>query len=121
MQYLEYFKHFRSKIIYYLQQRSTSLLAFSSHATSCVQVWGDQVHLGRYDLFNEEDATLEGLALMNRAAALTNEVLMSKLFPDAHGVNDETTVMEMGAGYGEFARALVKKHGCKVNLDCLLD
>ncbi|CAM9550018.1 unnamed protein product [Ascophyllum nodosum] len=78
------------------------------------QVWGDQVHLGRYDLFNEEDATLEGLALMNRAAALTNEVLMSKLFPDAHGVNDETTVMEMGAGYGEFARALVKKHGCKV-------
>ena len=79
------------------------------------------MHIGRYDLLNEEDAKLEGLALMNRAAALTNEMVMDKLFPDAHGFNEETTLMEMGAGYGEFARALVKKHGGTVNHDRLLD
>ncbi|CAM9550088.1 unnamed protein product [Ascophyllum nodosum] len=78
------------------------------------KVWGEEVHVGRYDLLEGDDAKLEGLERVQRATAMTNNVLMDRLFPASFVPSGETAVMDMGSGFGTFARSIATRFGCKV-------
>ncbi|MBD3647618.1 MAG: methyltransferase domain-containing protein [Pseudomonadales bacterium] len=66
------------------------------------KIWGgEDIHIGLYD----ED----GISIRD-ASHKTVELMTSKL----EGINEDTHVMDLGAGYGGAARFLAKKFGCKV-------
>ena len=88
-----------------------------TYGTARAQVWGEGIHVGRYDLLKGMDTNLEGMARIVRASALTREVVIDKLFPKYLGPSDGLTVMEMGSGFGTLARDVAQKKGCKVSDD----
>ncbi len=64
-------------------------------------VWGgEDIHIGLYD---------DGDSIRD-ASAKTVTRMVDRL----HGWSDETRVLDLGAGYGGSARALVKRFGCHV-------
>ena len=101
----------------HLVAETNSLVVFAVRA----QVWGEEVHVGRYDLLEGDDAKLEGLERVQRATAMTNNVLMDRLFPASFVPSGETAVMDMGSGFGTFARSIATRFGCKVSAGHSLD
>ena len=77
-------------------------------------MWGDAIHIGRYDLLEGEDAKLEGKARINRAMELSTDFLLSKAFSQSAPPSSERMVMDMGSSKGGLARRAVRMYGCRV-------
>lgn len=92
----------------------------ASPTTIGLQVWGETFHVARYDLLKREDAKMEGLALVKRAATLTTAFFFDVAFAASDRPPQTMTVMDMGAGQGGAAREIADKYGCKTSLRILL-
>lgn len=77
-------------------------------------MWGETFHVARYDLLKGNDAELEGLERVKRAATLTTEHMLDVAFAASERSPAEMIAMDMGAGQGGTARKIAKKYGCKV-------
>ncbi|CAN0504428.1 unnamed protein product, partial [Ectocarpus sp. 12 AP-2014] len=89
------------------------------------KVWGgDHIHVGLYSKLNAEEAKLPVLDRIKKASILNAEELLARCFPaSANGTNgrngngappiSESTMVDMGSGYGGSARLAAKTLGCK--------
>eukprot|EP00903_Cladosiphon_okamuranus_P013609 g12674.t1 len=79
------------------------------------QVWGgEHIHVGLYTKLEGDDAKLEGVPRITKASSLTTDALLSRCFPEGSPPASESTMMDMGSGYGGTARVAAKTLGCKV-------
>ncbi|CAN0545014.1 unnamed protein product, partial [Ectocarpus sp. 12 AP-2014] len=96
------------------------------------KVWGgEHIHVGLYSKPNAEEAKLSVLDRIKKASILNAEELLARCFPaSGNGTNgtsgngapptSESTMVDMGSGYGGSARLAAKTLGCKASLSCRL-
>ncbi|CAN0358888.1 unnamed protein product [Ectocarpus sp. 6 AP-2014] len=92
------------------------------------KVWGgEHIHVGLYSKLTAEEAKLPVLDRIKKASILNAEELLARCFPaSANGTNgtngngaphtSESTMVDMGSGYGGSARLAAKTLGCKASL-----
>lgn len=78
------------------------------------QLWGEGLHIGRYDLLKGVDAKLQGQERLERAASLGTMEMLKRASPPEGFPSAGWTMMDMGSAYGTTARMAVKEFGCKV-------
>ncbi|CAM9795112.1 unnamed protein product [Scytosiphon promiscuus] len=82
-----------------------------------MQAWGEDIHIGRYDLLNKDELeNLDARERIRRATTLSTNILLGKAFPSAGSepLPSGYTVMDMGSAHGSTARAAAKEYGCNV-------
>lgn len=79
------------------------------------QAWGEDIHIGRYDLLSTDELKMGPRERIKRAAALSTRGLLGKVFPPSPGGETTMTVMDMGSAHGSTARTAAKEHGCNVS------
>ncbi|CAM9145359.1 unnamed protein product, partial [Ectocarpus sp. 4 AP-2014] len=79
-----------------------------------MQAWGEDIHIGRYDLLSTDELKMGPRERIKRATALSTRGLLGKVFPPLPGGETTMTVMDMGSAHGSTARMAAKEHGCNV-------
>ncbi|CAN0361205.1 unnamed protein product, partial [Ectocarpus sp. 12 AP-2014] len=79
-----------------------------------MQAWGEDIHIGRYDLLSTDELKMGPRERIKRATALSTRGLLGKVFPPSPGGETTMTVMDMGSAHGSTARMAAKEHGCNV-------
>eukprot|EP00752_Nemacystus_decipiens_P001274 g1270.t1 len=84
-----------------------------------MQAWGGagDIHVGRYDLLDEDERKLEVRERMKLATKLSTGMLLGKAFPKDGPSPVGSTIADFGAGFGSTARAAAREYGC--NVECV--
>lgn len=82
------------------------------------KAWGEDIHIGRYDLLTKDELdNMDARQRIRRATTISTEILLGKAFPFANSepLPSGFTVMDMGSAHGSTARAAAKEYGCNVS------